>query len=137
MPGLILFRALQGLEAGAIVPLATTIIADVYNQQERARLQCYLSSVWAVSAIVGPLIGAFIVRHFHWSGVFWVNVPLGIVSAGLLARYLPSVPRRRDASSLDVAGIAYMMLANSWAAGARDCWRCGKAKSLLPATSAG
>lgn len=69
MPALILFRALQGLGAGAIVPLATTIIADVYNQQERARLQGYLSSVWAVSAIIGPLMGAFIVRHYPVAGV--------------------------------------------------------------------
>ncbi|WMQ73540.1 MAG: Multidrug resistance protein 3 [Sodalis sp.] len=111
MPALILFRALQGLGAGAIVPLATTIIADVYNQQERARLQGYLSSVWAVSAIIGPLMGAFIVRHYHWSGVFWVNVPLGIISTGLLARHLPAAAHRRDAPSLDMAGIAYMTLA--------------------------
>lgn len=111
MPALILFRALQGLGAGAIVPLATTIIADVYHQQERARLQGYLSNVWAVSAIIGPLMDAFIVCHYHWSGVFLVIVPLGIISTGLLARYLPAAPHRRDAPSLDVAGIAYMTLA--------------------------
>ncbi|WP_084790260.1 hypothetical protein [Candidatus Sodalis sp. SoCistrobi] len=56
-------------------------------------------------------MGAFIVRHFHWSGVFWVNVPLGILSVGLLARYLPAAPQRQGAASLDVAGIAYMTLA--------------------------
>ncbi|MGL9769282.1 MAG: MDR family MFS transporter [Sodalis sp. (in: enterobacteria)] len=111
IPGLIFFRALQGLGAGAIVPLTTIIIADVYNQQERACLQGYLSSVWAVSAIIGPLMGAFIVRHFHWSGVFWINVPLGILSAGLLAHYLPTAPQRREVVSLDIAGIVYMTLA--------------------------
>ncbi|AFP84990.1 MFS transporter [secondary endosymbiont of Ctenarytaina eucalypti] len=110
MLALIFFRALQGLGAGAIVPLSITIIADVYNQQERARLQGYLSSVWAVSAIIGPLMGAFIVEHYHWSGVFWVNVPFGIISAGLLARYLPVSPNQSDASSLDMAGITYMTL---------------------------
>ncbi|XOD69831.1 MAG: MDR family MFS transporter [Sodalis sp. (in: enterobacteria)] len=110
MPELILFRALQGLGAGALVPLATTIISDIYNQQERARLQGYLSSVWAVSALVGPLIGAFIVRHFYWAGVFWINVPLGIFSAGLLARYLPSEKRLYNSLSLDIAGIIYMTM---------------------------
>ncbi|MDU5191685.1 MAG: MFS transporter, partial [Mixta calida] len=80
MGWLILFRAFQGLGAGAIMPLTSTIVADIYSPRERAGIQGWLSSVWGVAAIIGPLTGAWIVQHFSWALVFWVNVPLGIVS---------------------------------------------------------
>lgn len=108
---LIVFRGLQGLGAGAITPLTTTIIADIYTPQERARVQGYLSSVWAVSAIIGPLMGAFIVSHYHWSGVFWINIPLGILSVILLMRFLPPSQQPEQSVSLDWAGIGYLTLA--------------------------
>ncbi|TCV99795.1 MDR family MFS transporter [Biostraticola tofi] len=110
---LIVFRALQGIGAGAITPLATTIVADVYNPEERAKTQGYLSSVWAISAIIGPLMGAFIVEHYHWSGVFWVNVPLGVMSLLLIFVFLPSMEKSVKAPSLDTTGIVYLTLAIS------------------------
>ena len=91
MGWLIVFRTLQGLGAGAITPIAFTIVADVYSSTERPKIQGYLSSVWGFSAIIGPLLGAFIVQHFNWALVFWVNVPIGLFSIFLLARYLPTV----------------------------------------------
>ncbi|MFC3395596.1 MDR family MFS transporter [Brenneria rubrifaciens] len=109
MGWLILFRTLQGLGAGAITPIAFTIVADVYNSSERPKIQGYLSSVWGVSAIVGPLLGAFIVQHFNWALIFWVNVPIGLLSIFLLARYLPAV-NQKCPHRLDWAGAFYLAL---------------------------
>ncbi|MEG2115731.1 MAG: MFS transporter, partial [Hafnia sp.] len=86
---MIIFRAIQGMGAGAITPIAFTIVADIYSPAERPKIQGYLSSVWGVSAIVGPLMGAFIVQHFNWALVFWVNVPIGLTAMYLLWRYFP------------------------------------------------
>ncbi|UAJ65195.1 MFS transporter [Candidatus Schneideria nysicola] len=113
---LIIFRAIQAFGAGSIVPLASTILADIYKQEERANIQGYLSSVWAISAIMGPLIGGMIVKYYHWSGIFWINIPLGLISIILLMRFLPSMPNKNHNytySDLDIAGISYLTLAIS------------------------
>ncbi|NMP29763.1 MFS transporter [Rahnella sp. SAP-1] len=107
---MIAFRALQGLGAGAITPVATTLIANIYGPHERGKAQGYLASVWGISAIVGPLLGAFIVQHFHWNIVFWINVPIGIIAMCILARYLP-VDERRKSHSLDLISTALLSLA--------------------------
>jgi MFS family permease len=57
MPSLIAFRAVQGIGAGAILPVSMTIVGDVYSLEERSRVQGYLASVWAISAVVGPTLG--------------------------------------------------------------------------------
>jgi EmrB/QacA subfamily drug resistance transporter len=85
---LIVFRAVQGLGAGAIQPVAMTVLGDIYTPAERARVQGYSSSVFGISAIVGPLLGAFIVEHMHWSLVFWVNLPIGLASMAMFALFL-------------------------------------------------
>ncbi|QHM75562.1 Multidrug resistance protein 3 [Mixta theicola] len=112
MGWLILFRAFQGIGAGAIMPLTSTIVADVYSPRERAGIQGWLSSVWGVSAIIGPLSGAWIVQHFSWALVFWVNVPLGIIAMLMLARWLPA-HRQESAQRLNVSGSAWLMLSVS------------------------
>lgn len=109
MGWLILFRAFQGLGAGAIMPLTSTIVADIYSPRERAGIQGWLSSVWGFSAIIGPLTGAWIVQHFNWALIFWVNVPVGIISMLMLARWLPDIkPQHRH--RLDLAGSSWLML---------------------------
>lgn len=107
---LVAFRALQGIGAGAIMPVASTIVGDIYSPQERAKVQGYLSSVWGISAIAGPLLGAFLVQHASWTLVFWVNVPVGLASMLLLARFLPErrVPTRQR---LDVVGTTLLTTA--------------------------
>ncbi|WP_370621913.1 MFS transporter [Bacillus sp. JCM 19034] len=77
---LILSRFIQGIGAGAVQPIATTIVGDMYTKEERAKIQGYLSSIWGISAILGPVLGAFFVEYVHWSWVFWVNIPFGIFS---------------------------------------------------------
>ncbi len=84
MQMLIVFRLIQGFGAGAVTPIATTIVGDIYTAEERAKIQGYLSSVWGISAITGPAIGGLLVQYVSWHYVFWINIPLGILSlAGL------------------------------------------------------
>lgn len=80
MEWLIAFRFIQGLGAGAVLPIATTIVGDIYTKEERAKIQGYLSSVWGISAVMGPAIGGLLVETAGWQYVFWVNIPLGILS---------------------------------------------------------
>ncbi|QVY63112.1 MDR family MFS transporter [Cytobacillus gottheilii] len=84
MTSLIIFRLIQGFGAGAVMPIATTIVGDIYSKEERAKIQGYLSSVWGISAVMGPAIGGLLVEFVSWRYVFWVNIPLGILAiAGL------------------------------------------------------
>lgn len=84
MEMLILFRLIQGFGAGAVMPIATTIVGDIYTKEERAKVQGYLSSVWGISAVTGPALGGLLVEYVSWRYVFWINVPLGILAiAGL------------------------------------------------------
>jgi EmrB/QacA subfamily drug resistance transporter len=88
MVSLIGFRALQGLGAGAILPIATTIVGDLYPGAARGRVQGYVSSLWGIAAVSGPLLGAFLIQHFTWAAVFWVNLPIGAVSIVMLETML-------------------------------------------------
>ena len=88
MPSLIVFRLIQGVGAGAIQPTGMTIVGDLYSAHERGRVQGYLASVWALSAVIGPLAGGLLVQHVSWAWIFWVNLPLGAVAALLFVRYL-------------------------------------------------
>ncbi|MEY2191402.1 MDR family MFS transporter [Neobacillus sp. BF23-41] len=80
MKMLIIFRLIQGVGAGAVTSIATTIIGDIYTAEERAKIQGYLASVWGVSAITGPAVGGLLVQYVSWHYVFWINIPLGILS---------------------------------------------------------
>ncbi len=82
MHSLIIFRLIQGFGAGAITPVAMTIVGDIYTKEERAKVQGYLSSVWGISAILGPAIGGLLIEYISWSWIFWVNIPLGLLSLG-------------------------------------------------------
>ncbi|WP_246142245.1 MFS transporter [Lacisediminihabitans profunda] len=86
MPALIAFRAVQGLGAGAVQPMAITIAGDIYTVAERAKTQAYLASVWAVSSVVGPTLGGVFSQYLTWRWIFFVNVPLCILAVWLLLR---------------------------------------------------
>jgi EmrB/QacA subfamily drug resistance transporter len=83
MTQLVLARAVQGLGAGGILPLAFTIIGDMFSLERRAKIQGLFSSVWGLSSIIGPLIGGFLVERVSWPWVFYINVVPGLVAAGL------------------------------------------------------
>ncbi len=85
MTWLILFRAVQGLGAGAMQPVSLTIVGDLFNLQERAKMQGVFGAVWGLAGLVGPLLGGFIVKALSWHWVFFLNVPFGLASAAVLA----------------------------------------------------
>jgi EmrB/QacA subfamily drug resistance transporter len=100
---LILFRLIQGLGAGAVMPIATTVVGDIYSLEERAKIQGYLASVWGISSIAGPLLGGFLVEYLHWSWVFWVNIPLGVLAiVGILIFLHEEVEKKKH--SIDYLG---------------------------------
>lgn len=88
MPSLVAFRFLQGFGAGAVQPLAITLVGDLYTLEERGRTQGYIASVWGLSSIIGPLAGALIVQYLQWSWIFWMHVPFGLICIFLVSRYL-------------------------------------------------
>ena len=111
MSELIIYRTLQGLGGGAILPLAHTIVGDIYTSEQRARVQGQLASVWAISAIAGPALGALIVARFDWSWVFWVNIPLGVVSLAMIQIFYREAAQRR-VHSIDYLGAILLMLSS-------------------------
>ena len=103
MEQLIVFRAIQGLGAGAVLPIVLTIIGDIFVLEERARVQGLFSGVWALSSVVGPALGGFIVDHFSWRWVFYINIPFGLLSAFLLVIFFNEKVERKKLS-LDYIG---------------------------------
>ena len=85
MMSLIVFRIVQGFGAGSLATVSQTIVSDLYPPAERAKVQGYISTTFATSALVGPVLGAFIVAHWSWQWVFWINVPLCFVAIAMLA----------------------------------------------------
>ncbi|NEU31596.1 MFS transporter [bacterium LRH843] len=106
---LIISRFLQGMGAGAVQPIAMTIVGDMYTKEERANIQGYLSSIWGVSALIGPLLGALFIEYVHWSWVFWVNIPFGIVAIVIVVMFLhEEVEKKKHA--LDFGGAILLFL---------------------------
>jgi EmrB/QacA subfamily drug resistance transporter len=110
MTQLIVARAFQGLGAGALVPLAMTIIGDIFTLEERARMQGLFSGVWGVSSIFGPLVGGFITDQLSWRWVFLINLPVGIAAAVLIGVALIE-PQRPAAPSIDYLGATVLTAA--------------------------
>jgi len=103
MEQLVAFRLVQGLGAGGVLPVTQTIVGDVYSLTERARIAGLFSTVWGVSALLGPGIGGFLTEQVSWRFVFYVNLPLCLLSMTLIWMFLhESVQHRRH--SIDVLG---------------------------------
>lgn len=103
MTMLVFSRFIQGLGAGAVQPVATTIVGDMYTLEERAKVQGYLSSVWGISAVLGPLAGGLIVRFSDWAWIFWMNIPLGIAGVIGVALFLHEEVEKQQ-RSIDYVG---------------------------------
>jgi EmrB/QacA subfamily drug resistance transporter len=103
MTSLIAFRAVQGIGAGAVQPIGMTIIGDIYSVQERAKVQGYLASVWALSSVVGPTLGGVFSDYLSWRWIFVVNLPIGAAALWMfLRRFHENVEPARH--RIDVAG---------------------------------
>ncbi len=112
MTQLIVFRAIQGLGAGALVPLGMTIIGDTFTIKERAKMQAYFSGVWGLSSVIGPVLGGFITDQLSWRWVFFINLPVGVVAAIIIGFALKE-PKRTEKPNIDYLGAATLMLAIS------------------------
>jgi EmrB/QacA subfamily drug resistance transporter len=106
---LVIGRGLQGIGGGGILPLCQSVIADVVAPRERGRYQAYMGVVWVTSGVCGPVLGGVLAEHFHWSLVFWINVPLGLGAAALTYINLRRIPRHERRHKLDVLGAGLMM----------------------------
>jgi EmrB/QacA subfamily drug resistance transporter len=112
MMTMVVFRLIQGVGAGAVQPVAITIVADLYPARERGKIQGYLASVWAISAVLGPLAGGFIIRHWSWPWIFWINVPIGIAAAtGYILFLHEHEHAKRERRSIDITGAALFTVA--------------------------
>jgi EmrB/QacA subfamily drug resistance transporter len=111
MTTLILARTLQGIGGGGIVPLTQTVIADMVAPRERGRYQAYIGSAWIAAGSLGPAFGGVIAEHLHWSIIFWLNVPLGLLTALLTHRAMKRLPRNERAHQLDIIGAALLIAA--------------------------
>ena len=105
---LVVFRFVQGIGAGAVMPITATLVGDLYSIEERGRVQGYMASVWGVSSIIGPLAGGLIVEHADWHWIFWLNVPFGLIAIALIGRYLHEHMAHRG-RRIDYAGAALLL----------------------------
>lgn len=113
LPLLALARGLQGLGGGGLMALAQTIIADVVTPRERGRYQAYFSGVFAGASVLGPVLGGFFAQMLHWSWIFWINLPLGLVTFWLINGRLKMLPRHDRRHRLDLPGAILLVCATT------------------------
>lgn len=113
MFALILARALQGLGGGGLISLAQTIIADVVPPRERPRYQVHIASVFVASSVAGPVLGGLFAEYLHWSLIFWINIPIGLVALVMTNSRLKQLPRHERYHRLDLLGAALMVCAST------------------------
>src|SRR5262245_39597732 len=89
MVELIGFRMLQGLGAASLITIGMTIVGDLFRLERRAKIQGYISGVWGVASLVGPLLGGLLTDYVSWRWVFYINVPFGLVAMWLIGSALP------------------------------------------------
>jgi EmrB/QacA subfamily drug resistance transporter len=104
---LIAFRLVQGLGAGAILPTTITIVGDLYSVEERAKVQGYLASVWGIASVVGPTLGGVFSEYVSWRWIFFVNIPLCLLAAGMIMRGFEEKMKRTH-PSIDYRGAALL-----------------------------
>ena len=141
MPSLVAFRLVQGFGAGAILPVAQTLVGDLYTAQQRGKVQGYLASVWGISSVLGPLAGGLITDHLSWAWIFWINVPVGLATAAGFHLHLHEAPVKRQqqvdlpGAALFAAAVASLMVALT-ALGASGTGLAAGALGLFAVTAA-
>lgn len=105
MTQLIIFRMLQGLGAGALMPIGMTVVGELFGLERRAKMQGYISGVWGVASLLGPLIGGLLTDHASWRWVFYINLPFGVIAMTLLAKALDGARAARR-PVIDGVGLA-------------------------------
>ncbi|HET7140925.1 MAG TPA: MDR family MFS transporter [Candidatus Limnocylindria bacterium] len=108
---LIAARGFQGLGAGAIFPISLAVIGDLFTPRERGKYQGLFGAVFGISALIGPFLGGFLTDNLSWHWVFFVNVPVGLVSLYIIWRLLPPIRHPEAVRSIDYLGSAVFALA--------------------------
>ena len=104
MTQLIAFRGLQGIGAGSLFPIALAVIGDLFSPAERGKYQGLFGAVFGIAFIVGPLVGGFLTEQVSWHWIFYVNIPIGLVSLFFIFRLLPTVKNPRATRNFDILG---------------------------------
>ena len=110
---LIVARTFQGLGGGGLISLSQTIIGDIIPPKERAKYQAYISGVFVAASVAGPLLGGFIAEHLHWSIIFWINPPIGIIALGMIYSLLRKLPVDHTHHRIDFAGAGLLIVATT------------------------
>ena len=114
MTMLIAFRGLQGIGAGSLFPVALAVIGDLFSPAERGKYQGLFGAVFGIAFIVGPLVGGFLTENISWHWIFYVNIPIGLVSLFFISRLLPTVKNPRATRNFDVIGGTIFTIAISF-----------------------
>ena len=107
MTTLIIWRAIQGVGAGVIMPLSYTIVADIYSDENRGKILGLNGAIWGIASILAPLIGGFLVDSLSWHWIFFLNLPLGVIA---LIIFIVSFHEKHVVvkQSIDYLGIVYL-----------------------------
>lgn len=104
-----IYRAIQGIGGGALLPIAFTIVFDIFPVEQRGKMTGLLGAVFGSASVFGPLLGAYITEHFSWHWVFYINVPIGILSLFFILRaYKETTPPKEQ--KIDWTGAATLVI---------------------------
>lgn len=110
MTQLSIFRAIQGIGGGALMPIAFTIVFDIFPANKRGKMTALLGAVFGISSVLGPLLGAFITETLSWHWIFYVNVPIGLVSLFFIVSYYKESSSHKE-QKIDWGGAATLVIA--------------------------
>ena len=110
---LVVGRAIQGIGGGGLGALAMTVIGDIVAPRERGQYQGYISGMWGIASLAGPIVGGFLAHKLHWSMIFWINLPLAAIAIAFLNNPLKKLPRVRGQHRLDLLGASLVILATT------------------------
>jgi EmrB/QacA subfamily drug resistance transporter len=143
MPVLIGARVIQGLGAGAVLPISMTITSDIFTLEERAKTQGYLASVWGIASVVGPTLGGLFSEIGQWRWIFWINVPLAVIAGIMLIRsYSESGRRTATRERIDYLGAGLLaagttaLLLGLLEGGTTWAWNSGQSIGIFAAAAA-
>jgi EmrB/QacA subfamily drug resistance transporter len=110
MTQLSIYRAIQGIGGGALMPIAFTIIFDIFPPQERGKINGLFGAVFGLSSVFGPLLGAYFTDYIHWRWVFYINIPLGLISLAFIYKFYKESLEHRE-QKIDWWGAILLVIA--------------------------